>query len=139
MAESPTAEEAEVEPALSDQWVPESQLEIEPEETPVPAPSAPEEAVAEEEGKPDPKSPEGILAIARENLQSGNLEEAIAGYNKLVKKGKIVETVIEDILGATQRYPVEYNLWQTLGDAYMRSDNLQEALDAYTKAEELLR
>ena len=30
-------------------------------------------------------------------------------------------------------------IWQTLGDAYMRANRLQDALDAYTKAEELLR
>jgi len=30
-------------------------------------------------------------------------------------------------------------IWQALGDAYMRANLLQEALDAYTKAEELLR
>jgi len=28
--------------------------------------------------------------------------------------------------------------WQTLGDAYVRNDQLQEALAAYIKAEELL-
>jgi cytochrome c-type biogenesis protein CcmH/NrfG len=28
---------------------------------------------------------------------------------------------------------------QLLGDAYLKDDSLQEALDAYTKAEELLR
>jgi cytochrome c-type biogenesis protein CcmH/NrfG len=37
------------------------------------------------------------------------------------------------------RYPVEVSLWQLLGDAYMRANRLQDALDAYTKAEELLR
>ena len=30
-------------------------------------------------------------------------------------------------------------MYQTLGDAYMQADKLQEALDAFTKAEELLR
>jgi hypothetical protein len=40
---------------------------------------------------------------------------------------------------ALYRYPVEVSIWQALGDAYMRSNRLQEALDAYTKAEELLR
>jgi cytochrome c-type biogenesis protein CcmH/NrfG len=29
-------------------------------------------------------------------------------------------------------------LWQALGDAYMRADRLRDALDSYTKAEELL-
>jgi cytochrome c-type biogenesis protein CcmH/NrfG len=31
------------------------------------------------------------------------------------------------------------DLWQTLGDAYVRKNKLQDALDSYTKAEELLR
>ena len=44
-----------------------------------------------------------------------------------------------DLREALYRYPVEVSLWQALGDAYMRSNRLQEALDAYTKAEELLR
>jgi cytochrome c-type biogenesis protein CcmH/NrfG len=30
-------------------------------------------------------------------------------------------------------------IWMTLGDAYKRANRLQEALDAYTKGEELLR
>jgi cytochrome c-type biogenesis protein CcmH/NrfG len=37
------------------------------------------------------------------------------------------------------RFPVDVNIWQSLGDAYMRANRLQDALDAYTKAEELLR
>jgi cytochrome c-type biogenesis protein CcmH/NrfG len=34
---------------------------------------------------------------------------------------------------------VSVNVLQTLGDAYMRAGQLQNALDMYTKAEELLR
>ena len=44
-----------------------------------------------------------------------------------------------DLREATYRYPVDVNIWQSLGDAYMRANRLQDALDAYTKAEELLR
>jgi len=40
---------------------------------------------------------------------------------------------------AMYRFPVDVDIWQLLGDAYMRSNRLQDALDAYTKAEELLR
>jgi cytochrome c-type biogenesis protein CcmH/NrfG len=34
---------------------------------------------------------------------------------------------------------VEVGIWQTLGDAYMRANRLKEALEAYNKAEELIR
>jgi cytochrome c-type biogenesis protein CcmH/NrfG len=50
-----------------------------------------------------------------------------------------LDEVIHDLREAIYRYPVEVIIWQTLGDAYMRTNRLQDALDAYTKAEELLR
>jgi cytochrome c-type biogenesis protein CcmH/NrfG len=34
---------------------------------------------------------------------------------------------------------VDVSIWEALGDARMRIGHLQEALDAYTKAEELIR
>ena len=52
---------------------------------------------------------------------------------------KFLEEIIHDLRDALYRYPVEVTIWQTLGDAYMRENRLQEALDSYTKAEELLR
>jgi len=39
---------------------------------------------------------------------------------------------------AQYRYPVEVNIYELLGDAYMRTDQIQEAINAFTKAEELL-
>jgi tetratricopeptide (TPR) repeat protein len=72
-------------------------------------------------------------------LQRGNLDEAMQGYGKLIKKGKMLDEVIFDLRDALYRHPVDVVIWQTLGDAYMRAQRLQDALDAYTKAEELLR
>jgi tetratricopeptide (TPR) repeat protein len=72
-------------------------------------------------------------------LQRGNLIEASQGYKKLIKKGKMLEEIIFDLREAQYSHPVDVVLWQTLGDAYMRANRLQDALDAYTKAEELLR
>lgn len=69
----------------------------------------------------------------------GNIGAAIEVYGKLIRKGKSLEEIIRDLRDALYRYPVEVPLWQALGDAYMHSNRLQEALDAYTKAEELLR
>jgi hypothetical protein len=72
-------------------------------------------------------------------LQRGNLIEAAQGYKKLIKKGKMLEEVIFDLREAQYSHPVDVVIWQTLGDAYMRANRLQDALDAFTKAEELLR
>jgi len=80
-----------------------------------------------------------ILGSARTELSRSNIPSALETYGKLIKKGRFLEEVIYDLREALYRYPVEVSIWQTLGDAYMRSNQLQDALDAYTKAEELLR
>ena len=72
-------------------------------------------------------------------LGHGGLDVAMSEYTKLIKKGKLLEEVIYDLQEAVYSHPVDVVVWQTLGDAYMRSNRLQEALDAYSKAEELLR
>ena len=79
------------------------------------------------------------LANAQAELGRGNISTALGGYDKLIRKGKYLEEIIRDLRDALYRYPVEVSIWQALGDAYMRGNRLQEALDAYTKAEELLR
>ncbi len=76
---------------------------------------------------------------ARGLLDKGSLDDAMSSYTKLIKKGKLLEEVLEDLNEIVYRHPVDVIVWQTMGDAYMRSNRLQEALDAYTKAEELLR
>jgi tetratricopeptide (TPR) repeat protein len=81
----------------------------------------------------------GSLVNAKSELGRGNIAAALDVYGKLIRKGKALEDIIRDLRDALYRYPVEVPIWQTLGDAYMRANRLQEALDAYTKAEELLR
>ncbi|HSJ86081.1 MAG TPA: tetratricopeptide repeat protein [Anaerolineales bacterium] len=81
-----------------------------------------------------------VLGRARNELSRNNLNGALESYAKLIKKGRFLEEVIYDLRDAVSyRYPVDVNVWQSLGDAYMRANRLQDALDAYTKAEELLR
>jgi len=84
-------------------------------------------------------SDETALAGAQEGLQRGDIPAALDNYNRLIKTASFVEETIRDLRDAVYRYPVEVSIWQTLGDAYMRANRLQEALDAYNKAEELLR
>lgn len=80
-----------------------------------------------------------VLGIARNELSRNNVTGALESYGKLIKKARFLDEVIYDLREALYRYPVDVSIWQSLGDAYMRANRLQDALDAYTKAEELLR
>ena len=79
------------------------------------------------------------LEAAQSALLHGQVESALEYYNSVIENGERLEETIHDLRDALYRYPVEISIWQALGDAYARSNQLQEALDAYTKAEELLR
>lgn len=121
-----------------------------PEETPKPAPQAPSRPTTPQEPHKAPVTRKGtgmlvmpgidpMLGTARSELSRSNIPGALESYARLIKKGRYLDEVIYDLREALYRYPVEVSIWQSLGDAYMRSNRLQDALDAYTKAEELLR
>jgi hypothetical protein len=80
-----------------------------------------------------------ILTSAQAALNENKPNEAMKAYATLIKKNRLLDKIILDLTEATKRFPLDINLWQTLGDASMRANHLQDALDAYTKAEELLR
>lgn len=80
-----------------------------------------------------------LLNKAKDNLDRGNIPEALIQYGKLIKKGKHLEEIIRDLRDSLYRYPVEVSIWQMLGDAYMRANLLKESLDAYNKANELMQ
>jgi cytochrome c-type biogenesis protein CcmH/NrfG len=76
---------------------------------------------------------------AKHLLQRGKVEEAISIYNELIGAEILLYQIVTDIQESLNHlHPINIELWQALGDAQMRNNNLQEALDAYTKAEELL-
>ncbi|HLO34099.1 MAG TPA: hypothetical protein VK249_33445, partial [Anaerolineales bacterium] len=157
------AEPTRIEPTRSADWQP-----VKP-EPPTPEPVAPppqpepvnivnilEEkiaAVAQEPEQPAPRAKphkeparkvtgtltDPVLGQARSELTRSNVPGALENYGRLIRKGRFLEDIIYDLREALYRYPVEVNIWQSLGDAYMRANRLQDALDAYTKAEELLR
>lgn len=79
------------------------------------------------------------LQQAQTALEKGDTSAALADYNQFIQNGELLEETIHDLRDALYRHPVDVDIWQSLGDAYMRSNRIQEALDAYTKAEELLR
>ncbi|MCQ3938642.1 MAG: hypothetical protein DPW18_16570 [Chloroflexi bacterium] len=80
-----------------------------------------------------------LLNQAKAELDRGDIPEALMHYGKLIKKGRHLEEIVGHLNDSLYRYPVEVSIWQTLGDAYMRANRLKEALDAYNKAEELIR
>ncbi len=79
-----------------------------------------------------------ILA-ARECLLNNDVAGAISNYQKQIQNGVGLAEVIEELHQALVRFPVNLSLLQTLGDAYLRNDQLKEALEVYSKAEALLK
>ncbi len=79
------------------------------------------------------------LYAAQTSLYGGQVGPALEFYEEVIRSGNLLDESIHDLRDALYRYPVDISVWQLLGDAYLRSNRLQEALDAYTKAEELIR
>ena len=98
-------------------------------------------AVPALEPEPTPvfETEETIFAAARHAMEQGQVNQAVEQYQRLIDQRAGMDQVIVDMQSALYRYPLDINLWVILGDAYVRTDKLQEALDAYTEAEELLR
>ncbi len=152
------AEEAKPEekaaPTVPEEWLPVEKTEIPPEPLAETPPSIEEPAASITPPPPQAIAAKGtgvlspipqldkdavLLSDAQALLQANHLDEAMKEYAKLIKKGRLLDEVIHDLREAIYRFPVDIIVWQSLGDAYMRANRLQDALDAYTKAEELLR
>jgi tetratricopeptide (TPR) repeat protein len=148
------ATEASSEPST---WVPEveqsAQLEgVEPLEAEVPITQRTEEQQLPE-SEPVSTEPEEVLftpqviaeqnrellAKARASINEGQPFEAANTYDGLIRQNYQLDEIIQDLTEAVYRYPVDPKMWVSLGDAYFRKDQLQEALNAYNKAEELAR
>ena len=132
-------------PTSPSDWQPVQQKAVQSNQVPPPSPkSAEKKAPAKQTAskpvrKPEPQGHTAVLNIANAELERGDIPEALLHYGKLIKKGKHLEEVIKGLSESLYRYPVEVGIWQALGDAYMRANRLKEALDAYNKAEELIR
>lgn len=105
------------------------------------------EKASDEETSPSPEAKEknqaDVPETSREEIppvtSSADLDETIKKYSYMIRKGRDLEQIVENLQDALKQHPMDARLWQILGDAYMRLDNLKEALDAYTQAENLLR
>jgi competence ComEA-like helix-hairpin-helix protein len=90
------------------------------------------------EAAPPPSShPE--LQDAWNSINEGEIDKAVNQYTQLINRDELLDEVIRDLQEALGKYPHDASLYQSLGDAYMHSDMLQEALDAYNRAEDLIK
>ncbi len=64
-------------------------------------------------------------------MKSGDIEGALSLYAALIKKKKLLSAVVDDLKSAVERASMPPAVWQNLGDAYMKSDRLPEAIEAY--------
>ncbi len=71
-------------------------------------------------------------------LMGGDVEGAVEMYSDLIRRQVYLEDVIRDLQEAVSLHASNATLYQTLGDAYVRANRLQDALTAYTRAEDLL-
>ncbi|RPI23177.1 MAG: hypothetical protein EHM70_22845, partial [Chloroflexota bacterium] len=102
-------------------------------------PAAPEKPLAVEIPSEYTGAAQGDRLKAYNDLSGGKITEAIDVYTTLIKNEVCLSDIIYDLKEAVRRNASEVGLWQTLGDAYVRNNQFQDALDAYVKAEELLR
>ena len=79
-----------------------------------------------------------ILLQARNALVLGDIQLALERYQMLIKNQLMIPDVTSDLNEALYRFPVDVSIWEALGDAHVRAGHLQDALDAYTKAEEYI-
>jgi tetratricopeptide (TPR) repeat protein len=87
----------------------------------------------EEEKVAEPRDDQERLQLARRLWAAGQREEAFAEYEHLLKS-TLLDDVITDLEVMAGDEPAEEPLLRLLGDAYMRDNRLDEALDTYRLA-----
>jgi cytochrome c-type biogenesis protein CcmH/NrfG len=79
------------------------------------------------------------LADAKIALSKGNIDDAVSIFSEHIKSNSLLDEIISELKNSLDHYyPIDISLWQTLGDAYFKKNQLKNALAAYSKAEELL-
>jgi Flp pilus assembly protein TadD len=80
--------------------------------------------------------PSQLLDAARKALATGDYQKAATSYGTLIKRNIEVQAITEELRLAIDRNPKTPSLWQTLGDAYMKRERLQDAIEAYRRGME---
>jgi tetratricopeptide (TPR) repeat protein len=102
-----------------------------------PPAEAAETSIEESEAAPAPAEVTEAaerLTQARTHLEDGVLDEAASAYEQLVDSTSLQPELLQDLEQAIVAHPDHAALQRVLGDVYMRTGQLQEALQAYRQA-----
>ena len=128
----PSAPSSETDEAV----VPDQELFYNSEST---SPTANElDSITTETAAPESKTMD-LLEQSRLAADANDIPGALTLLSNLIQNNISLIDVTARLVEMTYRHPVDPSIWQTLGDAYFKSNQLQAAIDAYTKAEELIR
>jgi tetratricopeptide (TPR) repeat protein len=79
--------------------------------------------------------PADVFSMSRQQLIEGQYDQAADGFGYLVSKGHLVNEVVIELELFTSSHPSSVPvMFSVLGDAYMKSNQMQKALDAYRQA-----
>jgi thioredoxin-like negative regulator of GroEL len=88
----------------------------------------------------EPQDHEARLGLARAYLAQGERDQALTHYRTIIhSEATLIGEVIEDLEAAAQETPEHLPTQQLLGDAYMKSGRLEEALEKYRWLRERLK
>ncbi len=71
------------------------------------------------------------LTIARQTLAAGKINEGTVLYTQIIKNGRKLDDVIQDLSNAVKASQYSARLYRLLGDAYTKQGNVNAALAAY--------
>jgi hypothetical protein len=80
----------------------------------------------------------GAIASAQQKVGAGDVDGGLVDYESVVRAGGDLSSVLDDLRSLMSRNPNNPAVYRVLGDGLMRSGRLQEALDTYRKALNLL-
>lgn len=109
--------------------------------TPAPAPApTPQPAVSPAPVPVSDIDVEAALQAAREKVSGNEVEVGLQSYELVVRANAHLEDVVNDLTTLTkqERYKSNAGIHRVLGDGLMRQGRLQEALDTYRRALNLL-
>ncbi|PKO00728.1 MAG: hypothetical protein CVU42_02560 [Chloroflexi bacterium HGW-Chloroflexi-4] len=79
-------------------------------------------------------SSESILEL----LTTNDFEKIELKITNLFAEGKDISPIITNLISVSDRYENDYAYWQCLGDIYSKNNQLNDALGAYQKSEDIL-
>ncbi|MCL4254367.1 MAG: hypothetical protein KJ043_11390, partial [Anaerolineae bacterium] len=113
-----------------------------PAPTPAPVPT-PQPPVVKQSPAPVPTGNINVVEVlqqARAKIQAGEVDNGLVGYEAIIRANTALDSVIGDLQALVKQegYKTNASVYRVLGDGLMRQGQLQQALDIYRKALNLL-